>query len=228
MAKKRKDPNQLDLPFGDGSSIVGEFASLHRKILDPPKPPKKDVCSWEEDCIYLAVAAKEAIKESGMSREEVADEINARYGWPDADEYKKLSKAGKTKGIRHLSYHMLNHFLSKPTEYRMDAHMVLAIQRVTESLKLCDAFAREREATVVGPKEKRALSFGKLQRTLLELRELEKEFKKDFVGAETMNTQTITPSDLAEIIGVAKTTVLRRATKENCPLKTDRTEPKCF
>lgn len=179
MGTKRKDPNQLGL--FDRKSEVGKFIALQREILDPPPLPKKEASSWEEDCIYLAVALKEAIKESGMSREEVADEVNARYGWPSGDEYEKLRKSGKTQGVKHLSYPMLNHFLSKPKKYRIDGYLLLAIQRVTESLKLCDALAREQGATVAGPEENRALSFGKLQRTMLELRELEKEFKRDFL-----------------------------------------------
>ena len=182
MAKKRKDPDQLDL-FGEKPD-VDEFIALHRKMLapSPPPEPEQNQCSWEEDCIYLAVAAKEAISESGMSRQEVADEVNSRYGWPSVEEYKGLLDAGKTKGVKHLSYHMLNHYLSKPTKYRMNAYMVLAIQRVTESLKFCDVLAREQGATVASPEENRALSFGKLQRTLLELKELEKEFKRDLLG----------------------------------------------
>lgn len=180
MSRKRKDPDQLELPFGDGSSVVHRYVSLQREILDPAPPPKKEKFSWEEDCIYLAVALKEAIKESGQSREEVVDEINAGYGWPNADEYKKLSDEGKSTGVKHLSIHMFNHFLSKPTEYPIDGYYILAIQRVTESLKPADAFARDRLATVVSPEQKREFSFGQLKRTMIEFRELEKEFERDF------------------------------------------------
>lgn len=70
MAKKRKDPNQrslFDLP-----DKIEKYVALKEEILTPPRTAPS-VRSYEEDCISLAAGLQNAIRESGMSREQVAD-----------------------------------------------------------------------------------------------------------------------------------------------------------
>lgn len=172
MGTRRKDPNQLSFDF---SSSIEEYVALKTAVLSTPKPVSAGR-SYEEDCIALAVGLKEAIVESGMSRDQVADEINVTYGWPTDEAYRQLPKEDR-KTTHHLSLHMLNHYLSKPVEYKLDGYLIFAIQRVTRSLATCNAIAKDMDAQVISGDEKRDLTLGKLDVTILEMQRLKRELR---------------------------------------------------
>lgn len=172
MRKKRKDPNQLSFDF---DAKIEKYVALKEEFLAPPRA-SPSARSFEEDCISLAVGLKNAIVESGLSREQIADAINVTYGWPLSEAYNKLSSS-KRKTTQHLSVHMLNHYLSKPVEYKIPGYLIFGIQRVTQSLKATDALAADISAQVISKEEKRHLTLGKLDTTILEMQRLKKELR---------------------------------------------------
>lgn len=180
MAKRRKriDKNQLELDFKfDRAEQVEQICRLKEEILSSPATTRKSSASWEEDCIELAAAAKRAVRQSGMSREEVVDKINKLYGWISVDDLKEKQGGKKEKGQDHLSYFMFNHHLSKPTEYPLPGYLLYAIQRVTESLQLASSLAEDMGGDTISKEEKTDLALGKLELSISEMQKLKRELK---------------------------------------------------
>jgi hypothetical protein len=174
MSGKRIDPDQL---YFDFDSKVDEIVELKTSILTSSNMPRiHSTRSLDEDCITLAAGLKEAIRESGLSRDQVADEINVLYGWPTSEAFKSLSGEIQ-KHTQHLSIHMLNHYLSKPSEYKIPGFLIFAIQQVTGSLKACDLIARDQGGQVISSAEKVELTLGKLDTTILEMNRLKRELR---------------------------------------------------
>lgn len=122
MSKKRQriGPKQRELDFKfNRAEQVEQICRLKEEILSSPATTQKPTASWEEDCVELAAAAKRAVRQSGMSREETVDKINEIYGWISVEDLKKKQNGKKKKGQKHLSCEMFNHYLSKPTEHLM-------------------------------------------------------------------------------------------------------------
>lgn len=177
MSKVKKDRRQQDLPF---TKRVENHLKEKESILDSihnEKPPKQ-IEDYAEACIELAAAVKRAIRQSGMSREAVVDEINRYFGWPTPEEAKKLKQGGKRNGdSKHLSYHMFNHHLSKPEQYPIPAPLLYAIHHVTDSLEPCRSFAEAEDGGVFTKDEKQTLALGKMEKAIYEMQQLKKQLR---------------------------------------------------
>lgn len=155
-------------------ALLEQKNDIHRAISDrtrakTPKHPEY----FDEDCIEIAAAVKACIRETGMSRHALVDEINRHYGWPTTDQVEKMEE--RPEG--HLSLHMFNHYLSKPTEYRMPAGLLFAICRVTGSLYPCQVIAADAGGDVVTHAEKSELLLGKAEKAVYELNRLKRQIK---------------------------------------------------
>ena len=160
MSRKRKrlDPNQLAFDF---DHHIQEYRELKEEILSPSKTQQSGFFeSREEACIEVAVTVKQAIRKSGLSREQVVDTINEYFG---------DSKA--------LSIHMFNHYLSKPVEYPMPAYLIYPIQRITTRLDPTIAFAEAEGAKVISKDEVREWAVGKLDSQIIEMQKLKRELR---------------------------------------------------
>ncbi|HUU40435.1 MAG TPA: hypothetical protein VMW42_05810, partial [Desulfatiglandales bacterium] len=112
---------------------------------------------------------KRAIKQSGLSREQVVDAINEYFGWSTEAIGKNARKP--------LSIHIFNHYLSKPTQYPIPSFYIYAIQHVTGSLEPCISFTAAEDAKVISGDEVRQMTIGKLDETILEMQRLKKELR---------------------------------------------------
>jgi hypothetical protein len=153
------DPNQRAFDF---DTPIQEYETLRVKLLAGPEKPHR-MESYEEACIEIAATVKSSIRTWGGSREELVDAINVYFGASE-----------KTK---RLSIHMLNHHLSKPTEYPMPAVLIFAIQHITGSLETIATLAKAEEARVISGEEVRKLAIGKLDDAIAEMQRLKKEFR---------------------------------------------------
>jgi hypothetical protein len=162
MSKKRRkiDNNQKSFDF---DAPIQEYETLRVKLLAGPEKPKT-VENYEEACIEIAATVKAAQRASGMSREQLLDEINAYFGPTEV-------------GGKRLSIHMLNHYLSKPTEYPMPAVLIFAVQHITGSLETISMLAQAEDARVISGEEVRKLAIGKLDDAIAEMQRLKKEFR---------------------------------------------------
>ncbi|OPY17085.1 MAG: hypothetical protein A4E74_01528 [Syntrophus sp. PtaB.Bin075] len=161
MSKKQTklDPNQHSFDF---DTPIQEYETLRVKLLAGPDKPQR-VENYEEACIEIAATVKRAIRTWGGSREEMVEAINAYF-----------CSSEKSK---RLSIHMLNHYLSKPTEYPMPAVLIYAIQHITGSLETVATLAQAEEARVISGEEVRKLAIGKLDDAIAEMQRLKKEFR---------------------------------------------------
>jgi len=179
MSKKLKkiDTKQRPLPFKE--RVVSHLEETEQILAEICRhKPQQEIENYEEACMALAMGIKTAIKESGKSRADVADKVNEYFGWPTAAEMEKLKKKGEDKGVKHLSVHMFNHYLSKPAEYPIPGYLIYAIQHVTESLAPCRSFADAQGGEVVSMSEREILSIGKLFETKVQASRLLNEFSR--------------------------------------------------
>lgn len=167
MSRRKKiiDTNQLRFDF---DKKIDEYRDLKEEILvSSESPPVKNFESYEEACIELAASVKRAIRQRGLSREQMVDAVNDYFGWP---------KGEAPKG-KNLSIHMFNHYLSKPARYPMPAYLIFAIQRITNSLEPTKTLAETEDAKVISGDEVRQMALGKLDDTIIEMQRLKRELR---------------------------------------------------
>ena len=148
--------------------------AIHQAINSRCPRRKSQQEYFDEDTIELAASVKACIRESGMSRRDLVDAINTHYGWPTTSEVESMDARPED----HLSLHMFNHYLSKPTEYRMPGALLFAICRITGSLSPCQVIAASAGGDVVTRDEKDDLLLGKAEKAVYELNQLKRQIKK--------------------------------------------------
>ncbi|HPL62960.1 MAG TPA: hypothetical protein PK587_04250 [Syntrophales bacterium] len=158
MSKRRTKIDRNQPSLFDFDTPIQEYETLRVKLIEGPARPKR-VENYEEACIEIAATVKTALRASQKSREQLVDEINAYFGG------------------RRLSIHMLNHYLSKPSEYPIPAVLIFAIQHITGSLETISRLAQAEDARVISGEEVRKLAIGKLDDAIAEMQRLKKEFR---------------------------------------------------
>ena len=165
MTKRRIrfDSHQATINF---DQPIEAYQRLREDLLreNPPRNESHEY-RYEECCQEIAVAIKQAIRHSGLSREQVVDGINDFFGWPKNDKRKSLT------------IHQFNAYLCKPVEYPIPAPYLHAICRVTGSLEPISALADMESARVIAGEELQALALGKIDNAVADLQRLKKTFR---------------------------------------------------
>ncbi len=185
---KRLDPNQLVFPFTWEKQIESfietrkEIQIEAEEIAKGPEPTKRVECEFELS-VTIAASIKRALDESGLSREQLVDEINAYFGLtkegavehpPENDDDEPIPPVCR----RPMKIHMLNNYLSKPSDYPIPAYYLFAIHHITRSLAPAEEFVKAEGGKVATGVEIRQMQIGKLQANLEEGRMIMKELKK--------------------------------------------------
>jgi len=165
MSKKRKKIDTRQ-PVLDFDQPIEAYSRLREELIQemPPRLASPEY-RYDEYCIEIAVSVKKAIRDSGLSREQVCDAVNDYFGWPKNDKRKSLS------------IHMLNNHICKPVEYPPTAALLHAIQRVTSSIEPLKAQAEMEGAQIITGDEVRKLTLGKIDDALTELQKLKRTFR---------------------------------------------------
>lgn len=170
-ARPKLDPRQLQMDF---DAMMEEYEQSRKEIVESMQEhalKRSSVptitCSADEVCVEIAAACKRAIRDSGMSRDQLVDAINGYFGWSENGE-------GERKP---LSLHMLNHYLSKPSDYPIPLFILYAIQHITWSLEPAKALVEPFDARVITGEEVRQMTLGKLDDTIVEMQRLKKELR---------------------------------------------------
>ena len=176
MSKRNEkiDPRQMEFDWDFPSKlekVLHEREELKDKVIAGPRKVMKTENEFEL-CVLLAAGIKKAITESGLSREQVVDEINAYFG-RTADEAAKDDSTCRNP----LTIHMLNNYLSKPAECPIPAYYLFAIHHVTESFEPARMFVEAEGARIATGSEIRQLNIGKLEEHLIEIKKLKKELQ---------------------------------------------------
>lgn len=169
-----KSQQQLEFDF-DGAldRYLGAKAELQASMEWHSAPAQEEAEDEFEACIEIAAGIKRALRESGLSREQLVDGINAYFG-------RTVEGAGKEppECKRPLSIHMLNNYLSKPADYPIPAYYLFAIHRVTRSLEPASVIVAAEGAKVASRGELKDMALGKVDRLMEEMRALRKEIKR--------------------------------------------------
>lgn len=174
MAPK-KSRSQLAMDAGQLNifDAIDAYAAQKQEIVEQcSQPPEtRDTASEAEDCIEIAAAIKRSIRESGLSREQVCDAMNAYWG---------RTEEGHLEGRcpKPLSYEMFNHYLSKPVEYPIKAYFLFAIHRITQSLEPARAIVAAEGAEVAAKEDIAMMALGKLEKNITEMQQLKRQLKK--------------------------------------------------
>ena len=171
----------------DGKQLALDFTAQVDTLLDAKaqlilaieaKTTPHQVESADEACIEIAAAVKRALRESGLSREELVEGINRYFGRPSTPLDSAQGKPLRDQTHSHtLTIHMLNHYLSKPTDYPIPAYYLFAIHHVCNSLEPARAIVAAEGARVASGAEVRQMQLGKLEETLMEMHRLKRELK---------------------------------------------------
>ncbi len=176
MAKRSQpDPNQLTFDFS-WQEKVDAYITSHQEVLDAVDTTPSVSSDFEneyEACVEIAAAVKQAVRPTGMSRDQIVDAINTYFGRNDEG-----AAADPPTCRKPLTIHMLNNYLSKPTEYPMPAYYLLAIIHITGSLAPLEAIASVEGARVISGSEIRAMNLGKLEQMQAEIQRVKRELKK--------------------------------------------------
>jgi hypothetical protein len=175
MSRKRNriDPNQMTLDLRwerKVTHLVSETRQIHDAMAARPATRAENDF---EACIAVAAAAKRAIDQSGLSRDNVVDRIN-RY-FRRTDDGARTDPPGCFKP---LSKHMMDKYLSQPIEYKLPAYLLYALHYVTGSLEPARMLVEAEGGAVVTAVEKRRLHLVQLQDYMGEAKRLEGELKK--------------------------------------------------
>ena len=174
IRREKIDPRQMEFDWDFPSKlekVLQEREDLKDQVIaGPPKFMKTE--NEFELCVMLAAGIKKAITESGLSREQVVDEINAYFG-RTAEEAATDDPSCRNP----LTIHMFNNYLSKPSECPIPAYYLFAIHHVTESLEPAKVFVETEGARIATGEEIRQMAIGKLEDHLVEIKKLKKEIR---------------------------------------------------
>jgi hypothetical protein len=171
MKKTSVPNNQLPLDF---EALVDEYIEVKTDLVEAAgrKPGPMSAESEMEACIEIAAAIKRTLRESGKSRDQLVDGINAYFGRTDEGAEKDPPECRKP-----LTIHMLNNYLSKPCEYPIPAYYLYAIHHVTGIIEPAATIVAAAGGQVATAEEIRLLQLGKLEQTLDEMRRLRSELR---------------------------------------------------
>lgn len=198
MVKRRyEDPNQMALCFCEQVetfiSTTTAMAELAHEVFIPEPEPEME--SEEELYVELAAACKAAIRESGLSREEVLGRVNRHFG-RSGDDKKDGSREGRPAGSpvdprmtgtqsdpkRPLSINMFNNYLSKPGEIKLPVWVVYGISLATGSLRPFRALVAGLGGKVISANEETELLLGKLEQHIREGAAIKRQLQRELSG----------------------------------------------
>jgi len=172
MARRNAhNPDQLSLDF---TARVDGYEEIKSRLIEAASEPAHPVSveSEMEACIEIAVAIKRTLRESGMSRDQLVDGINAYFGRTEEGAQKDPAECRKP-----LTIHGLNNHLSKPCDYPIPAYYLYAIHHVTGIVEPGATIVAAEGAQVATAEEVRLLQLGRLDETIAEMQKLKKQLK---------------------------------------------------
>jgi len=170
---RHDDPNQLHMEFCER---IETFAEVTREILDHANAAVKALECTEgietEDELHVEIAAacKQAIRESGMTRDQVLDGINRYLGRTEDGETPDRKKK--------YSIHMLNNWLSKPSDNRLPTRVLHAIVKITGSLVPYEVLVADAGGVVISSAERTELQLGKLEQLIREAASMKRQLMR--------------------------------------------------
>lgn len=173
------------------SEKIERFAEVTREIVERAQTAARvddnspRIETEDELFVEIAASCKAAIRESGMSREQVLDRVNAylRRSGGAVSPYKGQS-AELRESKRPISIHVFNNFLSKPAECPMRSSVVHAICKATGNFAPYRLLVSDLGGRVVTNDELTYMELGRLQWLTQEFSKLKRQLTKRLCGAD--------------------------------------------
>ncbi len=169
--KKVKPPVQRQFDFmmrQNVEDIVAKTKELHDSVQSIQPMNDTD----HEACTSIADSIKDAIKRTGLSREQVVDAINEYFGRTEGG-----AKEDEPKCFNPLTINTFNNYLSKPTEYKIPAFYLFAIQHICNSPCMAKVLAENEGAKVLVGSEVKRFYLMKVSESIDTLKKAEKDLK---------------------------------------------------
>lgn len=151
--RKYVDERQIGLDFDrevdEAIEVMSQLAKGHVEITAEPDEDEPIDC--DSFYILIAEACKDAIRGTGLSREQMVDAINTSFAFSESE--------GTANPI---TIHLLNNYLSKPTLNRMPLHVLKAICGITANHGPLDVFVRRLGLSIITEVESIHTDMGKL------------------------------------------------------------------
>ncbi|EAT14179.1 hypothetical protein HTZ97_06780 [Desulfuromonas acetoxidans] len=173
MSKKKHeiDPAQgvLDFAAKVDNYVQQKVDMASSVIVLPANGPENE----DEINMMFAVSIKQAQRESGLSREQICDGVNAYL--------KRTEERYKEKQCRKpITVDMLNAYAAKPAEYPIDAYLLYAIQVVCDSLAPTKVLASSVHGQVVTQEEAKLAALGIIDEATMTLSRAKRRLKGTF------------------------------------------------
>jgi hypothetical protein len=175
MSKKYGCDRQLLLPF-EYKQKVDELIKTYKDAGDNINDlaqygPEPAACGEEEAelCNEVAAAVKMDLRESGMSREQLVDAMNAFFGRTEDG-----ANAEPPTCKKPLTINMLNSYLSKPAEYPIPCHFQYAFNRIFGSFRVQRTIVKAMGGKVISGEDVRRLAFMQISEVENQARVLKK------------------------------------------------------
>lgn len=151
-------PNQQLLPFQykeEVKRLTEQHEAIGKSLDDILRAGPGSACDERESELAseVAMAVKQDLRESGMSREQFLDALNVALGRTEAG-----AEGDNPSCKKPITLNMLNNYLSKPEQYAMPTHFLFAIHKVFGSFRVVDTIVGAVGAKVVSGEELRLLA----------------------------------------------------------------------
>lgn len=162
MAKyDKRDGNQMMLPFeykDKVKELTKKYEEIGRALHEVVAQGPEYACgeAEEELCNEVAMALKQDLRESGMSREELLDQLNAFFGRTEEGYKEETCK-------KPVTLNMLNNYLSKPSTYPLPTHFQFAFNRIFNSFRVQNVIVGVMGAQVISGEDMRRLAVMKVR-----------------------------------------------------------------
>jgi hypothetical protein len=149
----RSTEAHLELSFAKHSEAFTQATDaiirLANAVCEPLEMQEGEI-SEEEMVVEITDACKQAIRESGLSREQILERVNGLLG-----------RTGENDSKRPISIHMFNNYLSKSHEFPIRYTLIKAIAKITRSKRIAQVFVRDLSMVVIRTDDQIELWLGK-------------------------------------------------------------------
>ncbi len=181
-SKKDKFKDQPPLPgFGGGgykqavNQVYEEYKKVDQALQDIVRvnPARPGIEDEFELCQEIAIALKQDLRESGISREVFCDEVNLYLGRSE-ERYKQDPRLCR----KPLTETDLQKIISNPVDYPLKAYYLFAFQHTLGGFGIVNAIVGAKGGKVMSEEDRKLFALAKIGELKAQLQQFEKQLKK--------------------------------------------------
>ncbi|MCP3942192.1 MAG: hypothetical protein GY710_12000 [Desulfobacteraceae bacterium] len=178
--KKDQFKGQLTLPGFDGTykqavnNVYKEYKKVDQALQDIIQvgPDRPAIENEFELCQELAIALKQELRESGMSRDQFCDGVNEFLGRTEKDYAQNPPLCRKP-----LTKTSVDKMISDPTNYLIHAYHLFAFQHVLKGFGITNTIIAAKGGRVMSEEDQKLFTRAKIGELKTQLMQFEKELR---------------------------------------------------